>query len=155
MKHSSILLLIILVACNNNTDQSFTDKSEAKNQTINGLKEGKWLEYKDKHGKVLTDTDNADYYVLTIYKADKPYGIAHKYYKSGKLQEETPYVDGKINGVDSMYNETGVLSAISTWRNDSMNGNMKNIIRAENCKWMLILKILELLILQYIMKMGR
>jgi hypothetical protein len=30
----------------------FTNRNEAKNLTVNGLKEGKWIEYIDLHGEV-------------------------------------------------------------------------------------------------------
>ena len=57
-KPTSILLIaiscFILFACQQ--EQGFTNKAEAKNLMVNGLKEGKWMEYFNDIGKVATDT---------------------------------------------------------------------------------------------------
>ncbi|HTB30831.1 MAG TPA: hypothetical protein VK808_02330, partial [Bacteroidia bacterium] len=37
-------------------DSGFTNKAEAKNLMVNGLKEGKWVEYQDMMGNFNTDT---------------------------------------------------------------------------------------------------
>jgi len=58
-----ILILFLCIACNNITEQGFTNKAEAKNEKINGLKEGKWIEYLDKQDSIISDT-NAPYYRL-------------------------------------------------------------------------------------------
>ena len=68
MRTSFVLLLLLCLACNGITDQGFTNKAEAKNQIINGLKEGKWIEYVDGQDKVTTDT-NAPIYLLTFFFA--------------------------------------------------------------------------------------
>ncbi len=40
MKAFLILILTFLVACNTLPEQGFTNKAEAKNEMVNGLKEG-------------------------------------------------------------------------------------------------------------------
>lgn len=113
--------------------RGFTNKAEAKNLLVNGLKEGKWVEYTNRTGRIVK-TDEG-FYRLTVYKADEPYGIVRDYvntdngghllietsYKNGKLNglrkeytitgqvdKETPFVDGRINGVVKEYYDTGV-----------------------------------------------
>jgi len=70
---------------------------------VNGLKEGKWIEYWD-YNHYVTDTNKGyEIYILTIYKKGKPYGIVREYYKCGKIEREIPYV----NGVEKWYSENG------------------------------------------------
>jgi len=102
-------------------DSGFTDRSEAKNITVNGKKEGKWVEYhasiNDKD-VITKDEKRAGSYNLTIYKAGIPYGIVRIYwinknviwcqtkkndYKNGYLYSKTPYVNGVINGMQIVY----------------------------------------------------
>ena len=87
-------------------DTGFTDKSEAKNLTVNGLKDGKWIEYfKVKDGfEVETKSKSAPVYHLAVYSAGKPVGVVKGFYKKGKLKSVIPYVDGIINGVRKEYN---------------------------------------------------
>jgi antitoxin component YwqK of YwqJK toxin-antitoxin module len=127
MKHFIILLLFFFFACNaadNRNEQGFTNKAEAKNQMVNGLKEGKWVEHMDTNYDIVPDT-NAPNYALTIYKAGKAFGISRGYYKSGKLLSETPYVDGKINGLEKGYYENGSLMYESPMINGKTNGVYK------------------------------
>jgi antitoxin component YwqK of YwqJK toxin-antitoxin module len=97
-------------------DSGFTSKSEAKNLMINGKKEGKWIEYIEQEGGVL-DTNYKDMaigYNLTVYIGGEPFGIQREYIckgmcnttKSGILFMETPYKDGKRNGIGKMYNQS-------------------------------------------------
>jgi antitoxin component YwqK of YwqJK toxin-antitoxin module len=112
-------------------DSGFTNKTEAKNKTRHGLKQGKWCEYEVGMGlgfdfRIIHDTE---YYSLTIYKDDKPRGIVRMYYPSGvymgmrhytydnrtfiekdyyedgRLQKEGPYIDGVENGIIKEYYE--------------------------------------------------
>jgi antitoxin component YwqK of YwqJK toxin-antitoxin module len=126
-------------------DNGFTNRAEAKNQTVNGKKEGKWFEYlADIMGDVTTDSDAAPYYSLSIYRAGKPYGIvrlydnasrklviedpydAHgkknglekQYYQSGKIEYERPYVNNKRNGILKRYYESGKLEMETVYKND-------------------------------------
>lgn len=71
-------------------DSSFTNKNEAKNQTVHGLKDGKWIEYFGvKDGKpIRTDKKHAIAYALTIYKEGKPLH-SRQYYMDGKIMTET------------------------------------------------------------------
>lgn len=121
MKPILILLMPFFITCNTieekgsvnkpeaPSDSGFTNKAEAKNLMVNGLKEGKWMEYMDTNYKVVSDT-SAPYYILAMYKAGEEFGISHGYYKkSGKLLFETHYNNGQTNGSDKGYYESGVL----------------------------------------------
>jgi antitoxin component YwqK of YwqJK toxin-antitoxin module len=91
-------------------DNGFTNKYEATNQKVNGLKEGKWLDYlNDKH--YVTDDTNAPVYCLTVYKAGKEQGIKRYYTRAGVLLSEHPYIDGKANGVIKEYYENGKVKS--------------------------------------------
>lgn len=68
----------------------FTNKEEAKNETINGLKQGKWIEYYDKYRLPITK-ENFKFYRLTIYKNDKPQEIQREYDSNGKLCTEMQF----------------------------------------------------------------
>ncbi|HXB11789.1 MAG TPA: hypothetical protein VNZ45_07380 [Bacteroidia bacterium] len=105
------LLLIIHFSLFAQQDSGFTDKMEAANKLVNGLKEGKWLEYLDDTNAVTTNTD-APYYCLTIYKAGKPQGIVRVYYDDCKLRGEIPYTNGKENGIKKEYYKNGRLEHI-------------------------------------------
>ncbi len=93
-------------------DSSFTNKEEAKNLKVNGLKEGKWVEYFDYGDKTETKSKHAPLYRLTIYKAGKPYGMAREYRKSGKLLSETIYNGDKRTR--KLYDESGFLGLADT-----------------------------------------
>jgi hypothetical protein len=90
-------------------DSGFTNKAGAKNLIVNGLKEGKWLEYLDGNERIMADTTPTppfSYYCydrLSIYKAGIPVGIVREYFKEGKLYVEIPYQNGVINGVKIQY----------------------------------------------------
>src|SRR5207253_732870 len=107
----------------------FTNKNEAKNQFENGLKEGKWIEYLDITGHTTTDTISPHDYCLTEYKAGKPFGIVRWYYMSGNIYCETPYNnDGKIDGVQQGYYEyytTGKLGFETPYNDGKINGMQK------------------------------
>lgn len=79
--------------------QGFARKAEAKNQLMDDVKEGKWVEYVKNDSEVTTDT-NAPFYKLTFYVSGKPYGIVRGYFKTGELRAETPYKDGVKNGLE-------------------------------------------------------
>ena len=69
-----LICVIFLGSSSGFAQDDFTNKTEAKNQMTNGLKEGKWLEYLNEAGDFITDTNKATYYQLTVYKAGKPTG---------------------------------------------------------------------------------
>src|ERR1035438_7342943 len=99
-------LSLSVAAFAQNDSLGFTNKAEAENKMVNGLKEGKWLEYYYGDGgeQVITTDTNADYYNLAIYKRGKRYGISRGYYgKSRILFCETSYINGKKNGIEKTY----------------------------------------------------
>ncbi len=120
----------------------FANKSEAKNQVANGVKDGKWIEYYNMFKNVTNDTAISIFYSLTIYKAGEPVGIrrfyymngqlegiipfkdgkedgvAKEYYPDGKLEVKTPYKQGKIEGVRSWYYKSGQLKNETVYTND-------------------------------------
>ncbi len=55
----------------------------------------------------------------------KSNGIQKEYYESGKLQSELNYSDGKKNGVYKSYYENGKLQYESNYTNDKRNGAFK------------------------------
>jgi antitoxin component YwqK of YwqJK toxin-antitoxin module len=121
--------------------RGFTNKAEAKNLTVNGVREGKWLRYLDSDWYETTDT-NAPFYTLYIYKAGQAIGMIREYYKSGRIAEETLlkytssfdkeyyengklkreryYVNGKENGASKTYFENGKLKSKVTYSNDTV-----------------------------------
>jgi hypothetical protein len=126
MKTFFILLIFLsfsLIGLGQNyPDSGFTNKAEAKNLMVNGLKEGKWVEYADDSSMDTEDT-NAPYYVLTIYNAGKATGIVREYYKCGKLYIESPsLMDDKLNGVAKEYYESGILKEETPYTNNKTNG---------------------------------
>jgi antitoxin component YwqK of YwqJK toxin-antitoxin module len=107
-------------------DSGFTDSSEAKNITVNGLKEGKWVEYFD-------DTEypmGTSGYILIIYKNGMKIGLERGYYLNGKLQWLSPYTGGLINGVYKGYYENGILMQVIPYTNGMENGSAKYYIES-------------------------
>jgi antitoxin component YwqK of YwqJK toxin-antitoxin module len=126
MKTKLIMKLLVVFSClamPAMAQQGFTDKAEAKNELVNGLKEGKWIEYTDSNS---INTDTTPLYLLIVYKAGKPCEIVHEYYKAnGKLFSETPYTNGKKNGTEKYYYESGKLMEEDTYADDEENGVKK------------------------------
>jgi antitoxin component YwqK of YwqJK toxin-antitoxin module len=77
-------------------DSGFTNKAEAKNLTVNGLMEGKWIEYTNNTNDNFTNDTNSLYYRLSVYKDNKPIGVQRGYYKSGKLYYLLYYVPNPL-----------------------------------------------------------
>jgi antitoxin component YwqK of YwqJK toxin-antitoxin module len=86
-------------------DSGFTNKSEAKNMTVNGLKEGKWIEY------LFNDSGHKDtaHCMLIVYKHGKKEGIFRQYFKNGNLEMIVHYKNGLENGTGRFYWESGKL----------------------------------------------
>lgn len=86
-------------------ENSFTNKTEAKNIMLNGLKEGKWVEYLrlEDNGMIMADSNSATFYRLTIYRDNMPCGMVRVYTIKGLLLSETPYSNGKRDGVSKAY----------------------------------------------------
>ena len=105
-------------------DTGFTNKAEAKNEMVNGAKEGKWVEYD-------TCYENGDTvgkpcgYKLTTYRADRPYGIIREYDISDILKSEIPMKGGKENGTERRYYDSGKLMMEALYANDKRNGAVK------------------------------
>ena len=54
-----------------------------------------------------------------------PDGIFREYYPSGKLMEETPYVNGMRVGLSTWYYETGIVQGERTYKEDKLDGIIK------------------------------
>ncbi len=145
---SIILFFSLLIGCNSASTDGFTGKGEAKNQMVNGLKEGKWKEFLDSNFNVSSDS-NSLYYAFSNYSKGKiegvryiyrktgelrneiPYvkgienGISRGYYKTGKLFLEIPFIDGKMNGLGKVYYESGSIQIEEPYYNDKLNGVLK------------------------------
>jgi antitoxin component YwqK of YwqJK toxin-antitoxin module len=126
-------------------DSGFTNKAEAKNLTVNGKKEGKWLEYLEeervedtveavsewdtshfyiRHTYIsdkFTQDTNATFYRLTIYKEGVQFGIMRQYYRSGKLNWEINYSPYE----ERIYDENGKLMSSTANQNKSNVGMAK------------------------------
>jgi len=109
-------------------DSGFTNKAEARNLTVNGLKEGKWIE-KIGIGTTFTkatgDIANDSVYYLTVYKKGKPVGIQRDYRMNGKLLDVKPYTNGLENGVERGYYENGTIESESPYSSGKKNGMQK------------------------------
>ncbi len=106
-------------------DSGFTKKTEAKNLTVNGLQEGKWIYYYFTDidwTHITTDTNRATNYCLTIYKNGIPNGIQRKYYMRGELQEKAYYMNGTLNGFDVTYYVNGRVKSEAHYTNGIENG---------------------------------
>jgi antitoxin component YwqK of YwqJK toxin-antitoxin module len=118
-------LSFVITSCNKISDQGFTNKAEAKNEIINGKKEGKWVEYfADDYGNTTSDSINYFSYSLTIYKNDQPIGVQRIYYKSGEWQE-VPFTNGRGNGMVKVYYKSGELHYEQPWKNNALDGVVK------------------------------
>lgn len=101
----------------------FTHKAEAKNRLVDGVKEGKWIEYIQNDSVVTTDT-NAPFYRLTIYVSGRPYGIVRGYFKDGALRVETPYKDGVKSGWEKVYYKNGKIWKETPYEYGELNENL-------------------------------
>src|ERR1700722_13277058 len=87
----------------------FTKRSQAANKMLNGLKQGRWVEYYmlKREGEVETKDTGAAFYKLTTYESGRPVDTLREYYKGGKLYLTIPYTLGKRNGTEVCYDEKG------------------------------------------------
>jgi len=121
-----ILSLFTLTAFGQNLpDSGFTNKAEAKNQMVNGKKEGKWCEYWDSSFNSTIDT-NSPYYRLLFYENGKITGIARSYYKEGTLRSRVTYMNGERYGEGIIYDKNGKLSSKVLYNNGKVNGVEKD-----------------------------
>src|ERR1700739_1305058 len=115
-------------------DTGFSNKADAKNQMVNGKKEGKWVEYlaqNNDNGNWEPSTDaNAPKYILITYKNGKAEGLAKQYNKmfGGTLEFTTPYVNGMKNGVEKHYEggDGNTVTGLYTFVNDTETGTEKH-----------------------------
>lgn len=134
-----MVFVLLLLSCNafaqqpEYPDSGFTNKAEAKNLIMNGKKEGKWCEYSNGGLDITSDT-NAVYYILTIYKAGVPTGIVRKYYgHHGVLCSESPYKNGKLNGVQKIYRSyKGSLMVTLIEEKPYVDGEVNGIVKEYN-----------------------
>jgi antitoxin component YwqK of YwqJK toxin-antitoxin module len=126
MKTLKIVLAFLFIIHYSFGQNGFTNIKQAKNNTdANGLKQGKWVEYLDDSNQPATQ-NNAKYYRLTVYKDGKESEIQRSYYyPSGKLAFETPYTDGKRNGIRKYYYESGKLATETPYTDGKRNGIVK------------------------------
>ncbi len=107
----------------------FTNKAEATNKTVNGLKEGKWLQYIDIWGDTTTSAKEAFGYGLIEYKLNKPFGVVRYYFASdtitgtnrGKFVYAVPAID-LTDVVKTYYYDSGKLHSETTYANGKKDG---------------------------------
>ena len=122
----SIFMVLNCFMLQARAQEGFTNKAEAKNELKDGAKEGKWIEYTGGGTSTLkSDSEGASTYVLTVYKAGKPFGLVREYNISGELYSETPYTNGKINGVVKTYHESG--AHLETSYKDGLQNGMEKL----------------------------
>ncbi len=110
------------------SDSGFTDIAEAKNVTVNGVKQGKWVEFVDNFDRPVSSEKDAVYNHLIIYKDGLPVGLLRKYDRGTKqLFCTIPYSNGKRNGIMKKYYyyNRGVKSEIP-FINDTVFGIVKD-----------------------------
>ncbi len=130
-----ILSLSLSIAAFAQADSlGFTNKAEAENKMVNGLKEGKWCEGIDSgYDSPLDDglVLEVRYYRLAIYRHGIPVGIVRDYnINTGKLWRETPYINGVISGIYKEYFIGGkpdkvMLRVQIPYQQDKENGILK------------------------------
>jgi antitoxin component YwqK of YwqJK toxin-antitoxin module len=83
------ILILSLILSFTSAAFAQADTSNA-NQTVNGLPEGKWIQYFDyRNGaEVGSEDKSSPFYRVTMYKAGKRFGSVKEYYKTGDLWYE-------------------------------------------------------------------
>jgi antitoxin component YwqK of YwqJK toxin-antitoxin module len=118
---SAFLVVFCSFALTANAQDGFTNKAEARNEYKDGLKTGKWFVYLDKDLTPTTDTEQASYYCLAVYRGGKPSGKMRQYDLTGKLVYENVYRDGKLNDMRS-YHQNGRLYLETPYSDGKKNG---------------------------------
>ncbi len=103
MKLVQIVMLLILL--------SQTSCKEAKNQYVNGRKDGDWIEYLNADWSEEVPKESCVYYRIVSYKNGFPVGLVKDYYKSGSPQSEEylisgPYLENGIRPKDKSHGLT-------------------------------------------------
>jgi len=127
MKTSLLLAtaLFFTLSASAQHEDGFTNKTEARNKTINGLKEGKWLDYSSISFDILPDSNNSQYYVLDTYRGGKLNGVARFYQKNGTLLSKDTYRDGEKNGPLQQYFPNGKVNMDGNFLNDKPDGAIR------------------------------
>lgn len=92
-------------------DQKKNIVSEGK--VVNKLHEGQWKYYHEASKVIMT---------LENYKNGKLEGIRSVYFPSGKIAEETMYVNGIRDGIYKKYAENGIILEDATYKNGEFHG---------------------------------
>ncbi len=132
MKTKNIIIIAIAFLCcisnvhaQQDSDSGFTNKKEAENKMVNGVKEGKWIEYADAKWD-FNSTKRYVYYRLITYSHGKPIGLIRDYYKNGRLQMSGMYSSlspSVKEGVFKYYYKNGKLQTYdSCYIKDDFNG---------------------------------
>ena len=88
-----LTLMIFLLSCNS----EFKDKSQARNEVNKqGFRDGRWVDYLDESGVLISDTNNNNSYLLSEYKDGNPINKFKEYYKSGVLKSEGEFLHDSI-----------------------------------------------------------
>lgn len=61
-------------------------------------------------------------FMETPYRNGKKNGVERSYYADGNLMMETPYQNGKRNGIEKTYNTQGKLSSVRPVKEDKVDG---------------------------------
>lgn len=124
-----ILLLVNLCHAQENSDSlGFHTRDEAKNEMVNGLKEGKWVEWgsEDLTNNFIVDASPTapkySLYRMAIYRKGKLNGKVRICRNDETLFIEKMYVDGKKNGEAKWYYKYGAVSNVLHYSNDSAIG---------------------------------
>lgn len=80
------------------------------------------------------DDDRRKLQVETPYKNGKINGVKKVYYESGQLSRETLFENGKTNGVVKSYYKSGQLEEEVTYENDKVNGVRKEYYESGKLK---------------------
>ena len=69
--------------------------------------------------------ENGNLWIETPYQNGKVDGIVKEYYENGNLATEIPYKNGKIEGIEKWYYENGNLNIEIPFKNDKREGMVK------------------------------
>jgi len=134
---ATILILFSCISFSAIAQTDFTNKAEATNQIVDSMKEGKWIEYFNTTLKETTK-DSATYYRLVIYNKGRENGIARRYMiAEDVLLAETPYVNGKREGIAKGYFPNGVLKVVTNFHNDQIEGVQKQYYQDGRTDWII------------------
>jgi antitoxin component YwqK of YwqJK toxin-antitoxin module len=128
-----ILLFITASAFGQETlsDSGFTNKAEAQNKTVDGVKQGKWIEFVDNGDRPVASQKEAVYSLLIVYKDGLPFGTVRKY-DGGYLFWSIPYINGRRNGVMRKWYFNKKVKSEIPFVNDTISGIVKDYYEAPN-----------------------